>query len=238
MITRVDSKLAIFFGDAAACPVGHKDPSFKHYLDDLRHELHLSHLVVNHQVHGTDGLFIKQNDILDDPVLYKQNEGDYLITNKPKTGIGAITADCLPIIFYASASDTIAIAHAGWKGSFAGIAKEVLDDLEHNANIKPSELQIYFGPAAGVCCYEISEDFLHNVNRYPFRDELIERRDGKLYFNNSLFNKKLLIQAGVPEAAINTDNNHCTICNQQYYSYRRIIDKENYKTQATIAWIE
>lgn len=241
--------LKTFFGTAADFPytfkrdtqppLSFKDPRFPEQIQQLAQQLGLTNLYFNFQVHGIEGRVVGS-----DPhqrVDLKSHDGDYLITNTPEVGIGVFTADCLPIVFYAPHEQAVAVAHAGWKGSVAGIATVVVDRLKHEFNVNPASLQVWFGAAGKVCCYEVKDDFITKLKAAmpnSNSNELIVQRDGKQNFNNTLLNQRLLIAAGVQEKNIDLSHHDCTICNHAYHSYRRASDKEVYKAQATIAWLE
>jgi polyphenol oxidase len=241
MIINVDSHCSIFFGDAKTCMVSCKDPEFTKFCDQLRQQLELEYLVFQYQTHGTEGWNIPQKSALKNHVLYKEREGDFLITNQQGIGIGALTADCLPIIFYDPEKSVVAIAHAGWRGSVAGIASVVVKKMNDFYQIDPAELLVYFGPAAQPCCYEVQNDFLSNslvqqaIQKYPV---ILVKRDTKSFFDNSLLNKKELIAQGIQPEKINTQYNVCTICNHSYHSFRRLKEHEGYENQETIVWLK
>ncbi len=257
MLISIDQSCSIFFGDAATCPISHKDAQFPAFCDTLRQQLELKHLVVQHQVHGVDGQFIAHDTQLEHATIVKDYIGDFLITSQPSVGISVLTADCLPVVFYAPAQRVVAVAHAGWRGTVAGICTVVLDKLT-KMGVQPEDVLVYFGPAARSCCYEVQADFVRTLRdalrapqgereNIPFvvsvvesirTDDVLIQRDGKLFFDKTTFNKKLLLGAGVPEKNINLDYNLCTICNHQFNSYRRAEDKKNYKVQSTVVWIK
>jgi polyphenol oxidase len=223
MIIHLDSRCSIFFGDASTCPIGHKEAQHKIFCDELRQQLGLSYLVRQYQVHGIDGWSIYDMSKLSCPLVLEEQAGDFLITNQPGVGIAVKTADCLPIIFYLPEQKIVAIAHAGWKGSVAGIATKVLEEIARHHDFELSQVQAYFGPAARSCCYEVQPDFLANISS----KDVIDDRNGKYYFDNSLFNKKQLIKHGLLPQNINDTYNLCTICNHQFHSFRRSTDKED-----------
>lgn len=235
MTIHKDKHFSIFFGDAKNCDVHHKAPEFKKFHQNLSDELGLENLVLNYQKHGTQGYYIDESTPLTERVMLYLNDGDFLITNKPKVGIGVLTADCLPVVIYDKKNDILGIAHAGWKGSVAGIAVKMIEMMLARAHFKPEDLTIYFGPSAHECCYEVQPDFIENLEKFAFKASLITQRDNKLFFNNSLLNKLQLIDLGIAPSQINLTYNLCTMCNQNFHSYRR--EKEGYICQATIAWI-
>lgn len=234
----------IFFGKAADFPASFKDvPAFVSLLEHIAEKLEIPQLTISHQIHGVAGrVVIKQPQIQPVIVDYKSHDGDYLITSEHGIAIGVHTADCLPLIFYAPDKQVVAAAHAGWKGSVAGIGTVVIERLVQDFDIDIKQLKIWFGPAGGVCCYEVKDDFIVALEK-AFGNKnatasLTEKRDGKIFFNNSELNRQQLIAAGVDECNIDRSNNHCTICNHEYHSYRRASDKSLYNSQATIVWLE
>lgn len=232
MIIKIDNNLSIFFGDAVSCPVGPKTPEFNQFCDDLRRKNMLTHIAIGNQVHGTDGIFIQDLTNLA-PVNNQQVQADFLITNQQNTGIGILTADCLPIVFYLPKQNIIAVTHAGWRGSVARIAEKTINTMLKYKAFKPEELMIYFGPAARTCCYEVQQNFLPNIQQFGYRDRLIVKSNNKLFFDVALLNALQLIDLGISPKQINREYNLCTICNTTYHSYRRSAPTER---QITMAW--
>lgn len=234
----------IFFGKAVDFPVSFKDvPGFVTLLEHISEKLEVPQLTISHQIHGVAGRVItKQAQLKPVMVDYKSHDGDYLITRQRGIAIGVHTADCLPLIFYAPDKQVVAAAHAGWKGSVAGIGPVVIERLVQDFGIDIKQLKIWFGPAGGVCCYEVKDDFIVTLEKTLGNKNatasLIIKRDGKIFFNNGELNRQQLIAAGVDESNIDRSNNHCTICNHEYHSYRRASDKSLYNSQATIVWLE
>lgn len=61
------------------------------------------------------------------------------------------TADCLPILAFDKASQSIAAIHAGWRGLAAGVIDATLDKLQ----AQPSELLVWLGPAISQAAFEV-----------------------------------------------------------------------------------
>jgi polyphenol oxidase len=234
----INKNIRVFMGDATTLPLNIQSPELEQYCDKLRKKLQLEYLVFQDQSHGTNGWIITTKEQLTQPTICFDREGDYLITDQPNIGIGVRTADCLPIVFYAEKHNVIAVAHAGWRGSVAGIGPIVVKRLQQEFSIQPHEIHALFGPAAKLCCYQVTQEFRAHLSPFAYKDRLITERNGKLFFNNSLLNQLQLEAAGIPAANINQSYNHCTICNTQYHSYRRATNKENYCVQPTIVWLK
>lgn len=184
--------------------------------------------------------FLQQNHTVDGIVITHEQQkiktafseqGDFLITADVALGIGVMTADCLPIIYYDAEHAVVAIAHAGWKGSVNGISGQVINILQKNYNTDIKKLIIIFGPSAKSCCYTVSSEFKEHIQE-PFKKLVFREFDKQVYFDLPLFNRFYLENLGIPETAFNVDFNYCTICTPSFYSYRR--QKEKAGRQMTV----
>jgi polyphenol oxidase len=220
MLVTAHNNVSIYFGDGVSDTVNHKSLSFKNFCEKLTDTFNLNHLTLLHQVHGTDGMMINQQDVSQKIKLFEQ-DGDWLITNQKNVAIGILTADCLPIILYDTVQQAVGIAHAGWKGTFAGIAQKLLEEMEKKLRSKRTDLRVVFGPSARSCCYEVGKEF----ENYIPDDELLKKnfikRDSKFFFNKSGYNATQLKKAGITQEALSFEYNVCTICNYAFHSHRR-----------------
>lgn len=142
-------------------------------------------------------------------------ETDALATHVPSVAVGIQTADCLPIFFFDPRHEVVAIAHAGWRGTAAGIAAEVLRVLAQRFKTDPSEVWTAIGPGIRACCYEVKEDV---ASRFK---GAVQERGGRLYADLAEANRHLLREAGVTPQRI-VDCELCTACeSERFFSYRR-----------------
>ncbi len=156
--------------------------------------------------------------------------GDFLFTNKSNIPIGVLTADCLPIVVTDQTQSACSTIHAGWRGTINNIilnATKVF--LKNSSNLQ--DLIYYFGPSIGVCCYQVSEDFITNI-KYP---KAIKYQNNQIYFDLLAYNTILLQQIGVKYRQLSFENWQCTYCSGRYYSYRK--DKETKMRQFSIVKI-
>jgi len=171
---------SIFIGDATNPLISHKKiPEFQTWMVGLNERLGLDGIIVQRQVHGVDGMVVQAHA---NGVSIFKTEGDWLITNQPNIGIAILTADCLPIVFYEPTQQIVGVAHAGWRGSVANIGGVVIAEMQKAFGIKPEDVVVHFGPAARKCCYEVTPEFLGNLEQFDFKDLLVEKGDGKLFF--------------------------------------------------------
>lgn len=230
-----DKNFEIFWGDMQLCPVAYLSPEFYVYCQNLCKNFDLKQIVIQKQVHGVIGDFIRNNDTSGSICSLYRKEGDYLITDHIGVGIGVLTADCLPIVFYDKKNSVIAIAHAGWRSSVGDIVAKTLEQMLTVYKFSPHDIWVYFGPCAKSCCYQVKDDFIENLKKYSFYQKLITYVGEKIFFDLSLLNKFQLIEQGIDPSHINLDNNKCTMCSPGFYSYRR--DGELGKRQLSLVWL-
>lgn len=226
-----NKNITILFGGAQNAPLSVSEfkeniSSNKKYLVNKVSQIKFGEFkdVFLHQTHSIDGKIFDNFDSFD-------FQGDYLITDKPEIGIGVLTADCLPVVFYDKKNNVIAIAHSGWKGSLSGIVQKVIFELQKNFLTKIQDLIIFLGPCAKNCCYEVSSEFLLNSKDDIFKKS-ISKKNNKLIFDNVFFTELKFLELGIQKEQINFDYNFCTICDLRFCSNRR--DAFNSCRQATL----
>lgn len=224
VIIHKQDKYSIFFGDAKSCPIERGVPEYNNFCKNIVSTIGCKQLVIQNQVHGVAGHYVDKKMLLNIPnALFNIEgaDGDYLVTDVPGIAVGVLTADCLPVVFYDKRNNVVAVAHAGWKGTFGEIVIKTIEHMNKKHSCRPEDLHIFFGPSAGVCCYEVQEDFLKNMPRLGWQDKVVVRQQDKIFFNLPLFNKLLLVDVGISPHQIDLSYNHCTICNTAYHSNRR-----------------
>lgn len=142
---------------------------------------------------------------------------DGLVTNSFGVFLTISAADCLSIFMFDPIQKAIAAVHAGWRGSSMNIVERAVKLMGEEFEADASDLIIYVGPAAGICCYEVGEEVAKN-----FKEEFLVRNGDK---NPHLDLKKHtmveLLDSGVLESNIEISN-LCTICTPElFHSYRR-----------------
>ncbi|WP_062072728.1 peptidoglycan editing factor PgeF [Demequina sediminicola] len=113
--------------------------------------------------HGTEVIWV--SDPGDTPA-----EGDILITATPGVALGALAADCVPVLFHDTVSGTVAAVHAGRRGMATGAIEAAVDALLRagGEGTSPESLHASIGPAVCGRCYEVPEELRSEVSRqYP-----------------------------------------------------------------------
>ena len=238
MILHNDPLLYIYFGDERTClkrellmsdcsqeELWHHDQCAR-----LKKALHIDSLIFLKQTHSAQG-FLVRDDVMEDLLAHKA-EGDFLITQRERTGLGVYTADCLPIVFYDTYNRAVGICHAGWPGSINSIALKTVERMQKDFSTDLDHVRIFFGPSAKVCCYEVSPEFESNLDPFDYKEKVLHRYGEQIFFDLPLFNKLQLVEFGVKKEAFHCTYNLCTICNASFCSNRR--DKESMKRQLTV----
>src|SRR5262249_47937275 len=117
----------------------------------------------------------------------------------------------------------VAVAHAGWRGTLAGIGPKMGRLLESQHGVSARAIEAALGPAIGPCCYEGQQDVSRPlVERWgKIAERSVESREGKIFLDLRRLNCGLLEQAGVPSQQI-SQVGPCTSCAaDEFYSYRR-----------------
>ena len=146
--------------------------------------------------------------------------GDAIVTKLKNIGIGVLTADCVPILFYDSKTKIIGCVHAGWKGSLNGIIENTMDKfLELNSNAR--DLIAAIGPCINHQRYEVGHDFYkkfvsQSKNNGRF---FIISNDKKYLFNIRSYINAKLIRLGIK----NIDHIKMDTFSdkENFFSYRR-----------------
>ncbi len=181
-------------------------------------------LVLSKQVHETQIAKVGRdecgNGILT-PNKWESMDGIY---TKEK-GVTLVThyADCVPLFFYAPKYGMIGMAHAGWRGTVAGIGKKMVQLWVNEENVPVSEIQVAIGPSIGPCHFEVHED-VASCFKAQFPDaDFIKFEPEKNKYSIDLWecNKQSLCSAGVLEQNIIVSG-VCTCCMDQiFFSHRK-----------------
>ena len=224
MIVHDEPALRIYIGDAQDQLYPHQYLALDQTAALLEHPLFcklknvmpVHDLLFLHQIHSSEGAFISLHNR--GTILPFKTQGDFLCTQQRSLALGVMTADCLPIAIYDTKQHAIAVVHAGWRGSFKGIARNAAQAILEKTKSAPDHLRVYFGPAANVCCYEVSHDFADGMPAYA--QETIVASEKKYFFNLVEWNRLQLMHMGVQAQAIDLTYNYCTMHSPAYFSHR------------------
>jgi polyphenol oxidase len=162
---------------------------------------------------------------------------DGLITKEQDLLLASFYADCVPLFFMVPDKHIIGVAHAGWKGTVANIAQNMIETLQNQFHVSPDDVYTAIGPSIGSCCYEVDDrvalSLKNNLGINNFEEGLTPNSSGKYFADLKKINQINLERAGVNPYHM-LISGYCTSCqNELFFSHR----KEKGKTGRMAAFI-
>ena len=161
------------------------------------------------QVHGKKIVLVKEAR------GYQIEEADGLVTQTPGLALGILTADCVPVFFWAEEVPAVSLIHAGWRGLHQGILESAMRLLTGQYQARTQKIFVALGPAIRDCCYEVGPEFL---DYFPKNC----RKEGSRHRMNLIQEARdRLLACGINPAQIH-DLEICTVCqNSRFFSARK-----------------
>jgi YfiH family protein len=173
-------------------------------------------IVFPSQTHSTNIAVIEDN-IKD---LYLNTDG--FITQNKNLVLFTQYADCLPIYAYDKKNKVIGLCHAGWKGAFDGIQKNMIEKMISEYKSSVEDILIGLGIGISVDNYPVGEEFFESFyKRYGKRitNLVFSTKSDGYHYDNIEFNKQMFLKMGIKEENIITSNS-CTY-RDEFHSYRK-----------------
>lgn len=85
-------------------------------------------------------------------------KADGVVTRTPGVVVGALAADCCPILYADPVAKVVAAAHAGWRGAVAGIAEATVERMIAEG-AERARIVAAIGPCIGPAAYEVGPEF-------------------------------------------------------------------------------
>ncbi len=168
------------------------------------------------QVHSTDVVYA---DAPIDPNT-DLTQADIIFTNRPEVTLYMRFADCVPLLFHDPHKGVVGLAHAGWLGSVRGAGRAAVEAMRSHYGSKPENILAAIGPSIGPDHYEIGPDVSVKVQDAfgAQAERLLERRDGRVYFDLWTANYIQLQDSGVEHIEV---AGLCTACHlEDWFSHR------------------
>ena len=149
-------------------------------------------------------------------------EFDALVTDRAGDTLGAFAADCIPILFADPVRRVVAAAHAGWRGTVAGVAVRAVETMASRFGSAPRDVRVGLGPSIGPCCFEVGPEVVEAFARaLPAAPGLVVPGPKKPHVDLRVATRALLERAGVRPEHVD-DRPPCTRCDAaRFYSFRR-----------------
>ena len=206
--------LGLHRGDTAECV----KENYRRLADALRFDL--KKLVLTSQIHSDIVREVTEKDCLGSLSHRDYPTCDALVTNTPGLALMVFTADCTPILFYDPVTGGVGAAHAGWRGTAAGIAAKTVEKMVSAFGSRPEDIRAAIGPNIGPCCFETDRDvpdaMLGALGEAA--EPFIRPVEEKFYVDLKGINALWLRRCGVSKIEI---SKACTACSpDRFWSHR------------------
>ncbi len=150
---------------------------------------------------------------------------DAIVTRSEGLAIGAIAADCGPILLVDPNARVIGAAHAGWKGALTGILESTVDAME-KLGAERSGIVAAIGPLIRQHSYEVGGEFVERFIQADAEHALFfipSAREQHSMFDLAGFIRMRLENAGV---LMIDDTGIDTYSDERFFSYRRSVHRK------------
>jgi len=181
-------------------------------------------LVKNHQIHSDIIRPVGRADVMEHPETPGSFEADGLVTNEPGVCLTIFSGDCIPILLYDPVRRCVAAAHAGWRGTAAGIAARAAEAMVRDYGCQAGNILAAIGPGIGPCCFETHGDVPDGLraglgeDAAPFIRPL--SKTGKFSVDLKGANARFLERAGLAPEHIAVCSACTACCLDEFWSHR------------------
>jgi YfiH family protein len=170
-----------------------------------------------HQVHGTEVVFADAAGTDAGPGLAGPSpQADAIITDSPLIAVGALGADCAPVLVADPQARIVGAAHAGRPGMAAGVVPALIEAMTR-AGADAGRMHAIIGPSVCGRCYEVPAQMRDEVaSVVPESACVTSAGTPGLDLRAGLHAQ--LARAGL---AMVSDDLRCTAESDELFSYRR-----------------
>ncbi|XP_067896296.1 purine nucleoside phosphorylase LACC1 [Heterodontus francisci] len=165
------------------------------------------------------------------------NNYDGIVTNWKSVTIAAPGADCIPLLFADPVQQVCGVAHAGWKGTLAGVAMATVNVMMTEFGCSEKNILVVMGPCVGPCCFTLHQEAAREfikidtscVKGINASSPLIDLRRA----TRVLLERGGILSENISDGSTGskcTEVTLCTVCHpDMFFSYSR--DGRNFGTQ-------
>ena len=149
-------------------------------------------------------------------------ETDALYTFEPNIVLSSFTADCVPVLFYATDSTLVGAIHSGWQGTVKEISLKTFTYLRDVEGVDLTNVHVHIGTALSQEKFEVDRDVYDRFKALGYADDFMyfKPETSKYHIDNQLTVKKQCELAGIPATNIVIED-VCTFKNEAGFSYRQ-----------------
>ena len=163
------------------------------------------------QVHGAELWIHREGGA---PGVLVMDGFDGHVTDRPGLLLSVGVADCVPVSIVDPESRAVALVHAGWRGTAAGIVERAVHRLAESWQGSAERLWLHCGPAICGACYEVGPEVHAAVN--PGRP--VPAAPAPIDVRAAIVER--VVAGGVAEERVSVSA-HCTRCGDGgFFSHR------------------
>lgn len=170
-------------------------------------------LLTAHQVHSADVVTVSA------PFDGAPPRADAMVTATPGLALGALSADCAPVLFEDREAGVIGAAHAGWRGALSGVTDAAIEAMIA-LGARREAIRAAIGPTISQRAYEVGPEFFETFEAEdPENTRFFAGGAGeRMQFDLPSYLLSRLRAAGVAAEWVG----HCTYSDEaRFYSFRR-----------------
>ena len=151
-------------------------------------------------------------------------EGDALVADDPDWALAISAADCLPVLLLDARTGAVGAAHAGWRGTVAGVVGATLEAMARRFGTASEDVRAWLGPAIQGPCYQVGPEVVDAALAAGAPEDAVRPDPGvadRWRFDVPAMVRAQLVEAGVPavEIAVSATCTHCA--EDRCFSHRR-----------------
>jgi YfiH family protein len=154
---------------------------------------------------------------------------DGFVTNAKNLLLVIKTADCTPILCYATDRDVVGAVHSGREGTKNGIIINLLNKMVNDYACSIDKIVVMIGPAISAKNYEVDVDTYNDFIKETNIEQQFRHIDMKKVIMRDILNQGI-IKENIYDMQL------CTHDNEKYFSYRR--DKTSERQISVIGVID
>ncbi len=114
-------------------------------------------LLTGYQIHSAIA-------VVADAPWAERPEVDAVVSGTPGLVLGALAADCAPVLLVDPVARVVAAIHAGWRGAVGGVIEAAVEQMK-GLGARPDRTLAAVGPCIAQASYEVGLEFLETFAR-------------------------------------------------------------------------